>query len=533
MTPVIGPFGVSYDAGFGEADAGVLFDECPFGIAWLDTGGGIRRCNPALGRLLGRDPLELVGRAFADSFAAEDRDDARAQLAKLVMGTARRVSIESLRLADGGQESERAVALFVSAVERDGEIAGLLAHVLDVTERRNLEVRFAHAQKLQALGQLAGSIAHDFNNLIAGMLGSCDLLLSRASADDPTGDDLWLIRGNALRARDLVHQLLAFARKQPLRPIPLRLERAVDQLAPMLRRLLGPAITIEVQHEAGLSAARVDPGQFDQVIVNLCVNARDAMPEGGLLTLRVAQVTLAEPTQRGTDIIPAGGFVVVEVADTGSGIPKEIIDDIFQPFFTTKPSGKGTGLGLATVWGIVRQSGGHVVVDSALGVGTTFRLFLPAVPAAARARAVAAPGERPAAPWSQVVAGTAAAEAGRTQATVLLVDDEEAVRRFAARALRGRGYRVLEAADGETAMAAMGDGTTIDVLLTDYGLPDMRGTVLVEYARQHHPAACIIVISAELCELPEDLEGSPPMTLLPKPFTLSELVTCVGRVMTV
>lgn len=520
MSPADGMSAGLWGAAFDESDAALLFDQSPFGIACLDPGGGIRRCNASLCRLFDRGLDALLGRAFADVFAAEDRDDVRVQLAKLVMGTARRVSIESVRLADG-RAGERSVGLFVSAVEHGGETAGMLVHVHDVTERRELEVRFAHAQKLQALGQLAGSIAHDFNNLIAGMLGCCELLLSRAGEDDPGVEDLRQMRAGALRARDLVRQLLAFARRQPLRPIPLRLDRAVDQLAPMLRRVLGSAISVEVRCEPGVRPVRMDPGQFDQVIVNLCVNARDAMPGGGLLTLWVGQVTLSEPLRRRGEIVPPGCFVVVEVADRGTGIPREILDDIFQPFFTTKPTGDGTGLGLATVWGIVRQSGGHILVDSELGVGTAFRLFLPAV-----ASAETGAGDPGAAdpfgsgPGEEAVAGGA---------TVLLVDDEEAVRRFAGRALRGRGYRVIEAADGEAALSALSRGNAVDVLLTDLALPDMRGTELIAEARRLRPGMRVVVISAELFDPQTDDDETTSPTLLPKPFTLAELVACVGR----
>ena len=450
--PVIGGMTAADDGDIADA-FDTLFEESPFGIARLDSGGGIVRCNRMLARMLGTPASALKGRAFADAFAAEDRDDVRAQLAKLVMRTARRNIIENLRLAANGDGRERAVQLFTTAIERDGEVRGLLAHVLDTTERYHLEMGAAHAQKLQALGQLAGSIAHDFNNLITAMLGSCELLLKEAGPSSPDYEDLAHIRATALRARDLVRQLLTFARKQPLRPIPLRLDRAIENLLPMLRRLLGAGVTIDTRHAARLPLARMDPGRFDQVIVNLAVNARDAMRGAGRLSLRTEAVSFAVPIQGAVGLMPAGNFVQVEVADTGTGIPKEIIDDIFQPFFTTKPASEGTGLGLATVYGIVRQSGGHITVDSALGAGATFRILLPAAEVAAEAVDVV---DRTTGPQVPRIQPCRVPDHFGVGTSILLVEDDEAVRKFAARALRGRGWLVSEAADGESAPARAG-----------------------------------------------------------------------------
>ena len=507
------------------ADAlNALFAESPFGIARLDCGGGIVGCNAVLARILDYQPSTLSGRAFADAFAAEDRDDVRAQLAKLVMGTARRITMENLRLAGAGGTGTRAVQLFGTVIEGEGELRGLLVHVLEITERYHLEMRFAHAQKLQALGQLAGSIAHDFNNLITVILGSCELLLNDVRPGSPGYDDLAHIRATALRARELVRQLLSFARKQPLRPIPLRLDRAINDLLPLLRRLLGSAITIEVQHAAPLPLARMDPGRFDQVIINLAVNARDAMPSGGRLSLRTTAVSLPAPARVADGALPEGSFVQVEVADTGCGIPKEIIGEIFAPFFTTKAAGEGTGLGLATVHGIVRQSGGHVEVDSAQGAGATFRILLPVaepVAPAAVDRSTVAPEPRT----------TGRTNPLRSKATVLLVEDEEVVRRFAARALRGQGWTVREAADGESALSALAGEGGIDLLLTDLKLPDIPGTAVIEQARRARPELPVVLISGELTaeEALDPTDGR--LSVLAKPFTLAELVAQAQRLL--
>ena len=267
-----------------------------------------------------------------------------------------------------------------SGIEHEGAVARLLVHLRDTTDERSRELRSAHAQRLQALGTLAGSVAHDFGNLVTALLGHCDLVLSRQGPDQPADEDVLQIRATAMRGRDLVRQLLAFARQQPLRPELLGVDPAIEAMLPMLRRLLGAEINVVATLTAPGAAIRIDPGQFDQVIINLAVNARDAMPDGGRLSFRDLHDRARRARRRGGEPIPPGRYVRIEVTDTGIGIAKEIIDDIFQPFFTTKEGASGTGLGLATVHGIVRQSGGYISVDSACGEGATFRIDLPAVP---------------------------------------------------------------------------------------------------------------------------------------------------------
>lgn len=511
------------DGGDPSAAFATLFEESPMGIARLDASGAIVCCNSVLARMLGTAPDALKGRAFADTFAAEDRDEVQAQLAKLVMGATCKSKTETLRLTATGQGGELAVQLFATVIKYDGEPTGLLVHLLDKTDRYNFEIGLAHSQKLQALGQLAGSIAHDFNNLITAMLGSCEMLLRDSRPGFAGYDDLSDIRSTALRARDLVRQLLSFARKQPLRPVPLRLDRAIEDLLPMLRRLLGAGISIETRHAARLPLARMDPGRFDQVIVNLAVNARDAMQGAGRLALSTRRLCLAAPTQLSGQTLPAGTYVQVDVSDTGAGIPKEIIDDIFQPFFTTKPQGEGTGLGLATVYGIVRQSGGHISVECALGAGATFQILLPAAePAADAVRPVdlpATPASRPLGPPQ------------RRETNILLIEDDQAVRRFAARALRGHGWSVTEAADGESALKALANGAAFDVLLSDLTLPDMSGLSVIEQARRSDPLLPIVIISADLADEATAEARDDKRFQLPKPFSLAELVSFVERVL--
>ncbi len=250
--------------------------------------------------------------------------------------------------------------------------------MLDGTDHRNLEVQLAQSQKMQAIGQLAGGIAHDFNNQLTATLGFCDLLLARHGPGDPSFDDIMQIRGNAKRASSLVRQLLAFSRKQKLEPVVLDVKEALADLHKMLGRLLGANIELRVEDGGGAAFVRVDPGQFDQVIINLAVNARDAMPGGGTLTIRSSALTVDEEMRRGADLMNPGTYVLIEVADTGAGIPKEVIGNIFEPFFSTKEVGAGTGLGLSTVHGIVHQTEGFVFVDSASGEGAVFSIYLPA-----------------------------------------------------------------------------------------------------------------------------------------------------------
>jgi two-component system, cell cycle sensor histidine kinase and response regulator CckA len=509
-----------------------LFDESPVGIAVLDAGGVVLAANETLAALLGRVRDGLVGRPFAEMIALEDRDDVSAKLALLLMRTTPRVALEGVRLAADGPR-ERAATLVAAPVIDQGVVAGLLVHAVDGTERRELEARFVHGQRLQALGQLAGGIAHDFNNLIAGMLGFCDLLLSRSTPVHRDYDDLLQIRGGALRARELVRQLLAFARRQPLRPSRVRVDAAIEALLPMLRSLLGPAIAVETMFEATLPRVRIDPGRLDQVIVNLATNARDAMPDGGRLQVSATAVVLHEPAVCRGEPVAAGGYVRIDVADSGCGIPREALDRIFEPFFTTKPAGAGTGLGLATVWGIIRQSGGHLDVDSAAGAGARFSILLPADTAAEDASPLAAHvADAAAAPPSTEPAGSADAASrvpgdpcGRT---VMVVDDEAAIRSFVARALRSRGYAVIEAEDGEQALELLAAEPAIDLLITDLALPGADGQTLVAAALSRFADARAIVISAHLDAADVWAEGREQrVSSLPKPFTLAELTAAV------
>jgi two-component system, cell cycle sensor histidine kinase and response regulator CckA len=399
-----------------------------------------------------------------------------------------------------------------------------MLHFIDVTEQKNLEVQFAQSQKMQAVGQLAGGVAHDFNNLLTAMIGFCDLLLMRFRPGDPSFADIMQIKQNANRAANLVRQLLAFSRQQTLQPRIIDITDVLVELSHLLRRLIGENIELKVIHGRDLGLAKVDQGQLEQVIINLAVNARDAMTGGGTLTIRTGNVTQAVAMRRGHEVMPAGNYVLIEVADTGVGIPRENLVRIFEPFFSTKEIGSGTGLGLSTVYGIVKQTGGFIAVDSEPGRGAAFQIYLPRhqmgdSALGARAEAVEAPDP----PASRDLTGIG---------TVMLVEDEDPVRIFGARALRNKGYKVLEAKSGEGALEMIRDGgEKIDLLITDVVMPRMDGPALVREVREIDPGMKVIFISGYTEDaFRQRLDSDSEIHFLPKPFSLKQLAGKVKEV---
>src|SRR6266404_4278440 len=374
---------------------------------------------------------------------------------------------------------------------------------------------------VQAREKQAGAIAHDFNNLLTAMIGFCDLLLLRHRPGDQSFADVMQIRQNANRAVSLVRQLLAYSRQQTLQPRVISISEVLAELAHLLRRLIGGAIALKLEHGRDIHPVLVDQGQVEQVVINLVVNARDAMPDGGTLTIRTSNISVAEPMAAAGEMLPAGEYVRIDIVDTGTGIDPAIIDRIFEPFFSTKPMGAGTGLGLATVYGIVKQSGGHVVIVSKQGEGTTFSIFLPRYAESAAAAAARREGVEEAA---RDLTGAG---------TILLVEDEDAVRLFSARTLRNKGYKVIEARSGEAALVIMGqDSEPIDLLITDVVMPEMDGPALVEEVRSRRPDMKVIFISgyAESAFRQQASDGS-MLHFLAKPFSLKQLATKVKDVL--
>jgi two-component system cell cycle sensor histidine kinase/response regulator CckA len=371
---------------------------------------------------------------------------------------------------------------------------------------------------MQAIGQLAGGIAHDFNNLLTAISGHCDLLLLRHGREDSDFADLEQIRQNANRAASLVGQLLAFSRKQTLNPEVLDLEDVLADLTHLLNRLMVDKVELSLGHLGPslgkpLGKIRADKRQVEQVLINLVVNARDAMPNGGSIRIETEPVTLAEDLQRDRATVPAGDYTVIRVVDHGIGIPEHQLRQIFEPFFTTKRIGEGTGLGLSMAYGIVKQSGGFIFVDSAVGEGTTFSLYFPVFEGEERA---------PATEVKRV-----AAKQG--EGVILLVEDEASVRAFASRALSLRGYTVLEAANAEEALAKLEDKTLhVDLFVTDVVMPGMDGPAWVRRAHLDRPSVKVVFMSGYAEDgLAEDQARVPNSVFLPKPFSLSDLTNTV------
>jgi two-component system cell cycle sensor histidine kinase/response regulator CckA len=393
----------------------------------------------------------------------------------------------------------------------------LLIQFIDISEQKRLEQQFIQSQKMQAVGQLAGGIAHDFNNLLTAMIGFCDLLLQRYMPSDPSYTDIIQIKQNANRAANLVRQLLAFSRQQNLQPKVINITDTLAELSALLRRLIGAGIDLQMIHGRDLWPIRVDASQLEQVIINLAVNARDAMPQGGSLIIRTGHHQVTKPKQLGHDIMPAGDYVLIEVVDTGHGIQNEHLEHIFEPFFSTKELGSGTGLGLSTVYGIVKQTGGFVAVESEIEHGTIFKIFLPRYHGPEQVSTIA--HEQPAADLTGYE-------------TILLVEDEDAVRLFSGRALREKGYRVLEANSGDAALSIIKKGEVLDLLVTDVVMPKMDGPTLNKKVRDLLPNIKTIFISGYTEDtFRRNLDDNAQIHFLAKPFTLKDLASKVKEVL--
>jgi two-component system cell cycle sensor histidine kinase/response regulator CckA len=400
----------------------------------------------------------------------------------------------------------------------NAHVPELVAVLNDATELKTLEAQFVQSQKMQAIGQLAGGVAHDFNNLLTAISGHCDLLLLKHQATDPDYADLIQISQNANRAAALVGQLLAFSRKQNLQPQVLNLRDVLADHAHLLNRLVGEKIRLVLEPAEDLPTIRADRRQFEQVMMNLVVNARDAMPKGGRIEVRCAAETLAEPLVRDRATVPPGEWVVIRVRDQGVGIPADKLGKIFEPFYTTKKTGEGTGLGLSTAYGIVKQTGGFIFVDSLVGSGSEFLLYFPVHTASAE----------------QIVEATAALPRPthlQEGGVVLLVEDEAPVRAFASRALRMRGFTVIEAANAEEALQTLEDASLkIDVFVTDVIMPGLDGPTWVAEALKDRPGVKVVFVSGYAEDsVTEHQSRIPNAVFLPKPFSLSELTSTVSR----
>jgi len=443
-----------------------------------DAQGTILYVNPAFERVTGYSRAESVGRnpRFLKS-GVQGGDFYRAMWATLAGGKTWRGQIVN-RKKDGTYYTQEST---ISPVRDDeGAVASYVGVHRDVSAALSLEAQLLHAQKMEAVGRLAGGVAHDFNNVLSVILSYTELISGDLKPEEPLRADIEEIRRAAMRAADLTRQLLAFSRRQVMETKVVSLNDCLGAMEKMVGRLLGADVTLRVMPGVQLWNVQVDPGQFEQVLMNLAVNARDAMPTGGQLTIETTNVVLDEDYAHDHRDVRAGEYVVVAVTDTGSGMDRETQARIFEPFFTTKETGKGTGLGLATVFGIVRQSGGHIWVYSEPGCGTTFKVYLPRVSSVA-VRPSAAPPEP---------------EAECGSETVLLVEDEEQVRLLARTILQRAGYVVLDASNGgEALLICEQHGARIDLLLTDVVLPRMSGRVLAERLTTLRPEMKVLFMS--------------------------------------
>lgn len=499
-----------------------LFNEAPIAIVILDMDRTVRDCNRAFLKMLGRHHEAVIGRALFDQIKADYHDDATRQLGKVAMGGVAAVRFDVEMMTAKGRVLT--VSIFAGHMEDEaGRHNGLVLHFIDATEHRDLEIQFTQAQKMQAIGQLAGGIAHDFNNVLTAMTGFCEILLERHPEDDPDHQELQQILQSANRAADLVRQLLAFSRKQTLRPQIVDVSEVISDLSGMLNRSLGETVQVRIEYGRDLHPVRVDTGQLEQVIVNLTVNAGHAMKGEGVVDVRIFNKTVSTPIEQAHDTMPAGDYVVIEVEDTGYGIPPENLAKIFEPFFTTKDVDEGTGLGLSTVYGIVRQTDGYIFVDSTVGKGTTFSLYFPPVDGV-DTKALQDNKKQPDLFELVDLTGTA---------TILLVEDEDPVRMFGSRALSAKGYQVIEAESGDKAWSIVQQqGAEIDLIITDVVMPGMKGPDMVALVRGIIPDIKVIFMSGYAEDvIPEGIENDPTIHFLPKPFKLKDLTYKVKEVL--
>ncbi len=497
-----------------------LIEALPLGLAMTDRDGRFLFANPSFLRACGRPDAGLP--TFpSDLVVREDKSAISDAVRRYGKGGVASGDV-AVRLASSPDEP---VSLGLASMRGLGEPAVLLT-LADSKEDTELKRQMAQATKMQAIGQLAGGVAHDFNNVLTAIIGYCDLMLLRHMPGDSDYDDIQQIRANSNRAASLTRQLLAFSRQQTLRPVVVQLPDIVSEVSQLLKRLLGEKIELRVRHDRDLGPVRADPGQLEQVIVNLAVNARDAIAargEGtGTLVMSTRKVTVKDSRSHGADM-PPGDYTALIVRDTGGGIPPSVMSKIFDPFFTTKEQGKGTGLGLSTVYGIIRQSGGHIQVENVpasegLGAGTCFAIYLPVHHGAPAGEDRRDEADEPARAWSG---------GGR----VLLVEDEDMVRAVAVRALERAGYSVTARADGEDGLADIANGGEFDLIVSDVVMPGMDGPAMARAIRKLRPEIPILFMSGYAEETLRSEIDIDNMYFIAKPFSVEQISQKVGSVM--
>lgn len=528
-----------------------LFNMAPTGVLFVDKSGQIERANGKSAEILETPYQEIASKKLQDFF----QPSTLTLLEKVYKQYAKSEKNLNLNKLETRLKTGKIVRV-TTAPRRywhshSNECEGLVLYLTDATEQKNLEMRYAQAQKMQAMGQVAGGVAHDFNNLLTAMIGFCDLLLQRHGVGDPSFADLIQIKQNANRATSLVRQLLAFSRQQALNPKRIDVTENFIELSHLLKRILGEQIKLEFNHGRDLGYIRVDPVQFSQVILNLAVNAKDAMEGKGTLSISTDTLSVSKPFTFGADTIAPGDFVVIRVTDTGCGIAPENLSRIFEPFFSTKQNvvGSGTGLGLAMVDGIVRQTGGFIKVESVVGKGTSFIIHLPrfaeldeddapslAVPSSTEAPLLTNRSGASAKPMlglnvSKIDVEIEAAENPK-DIKILFVEDEDSVRMFGVRALKKKGYTVIGCASGEAALEQLDDGEKFDLLITDMVMPGISGAALAKEVKSRCQDICIILASGYSEEIArKELAASQDFEFIAKPYSLGDLTLKVSSVL--
>jgi two-component system cell cycle sensor histidine kinase/response regulator CckA len=508
-------------------------ENSPIAKIILNVDGSVQKVNLAFKTLFGQNYSDSNW-SFLDIIHEDDKNEV-ARLIKTVISESifainNQKPIEIKTLGD----KDKTVLLYLNRLTSlNGLPTKLACHFIDTTEQKNLEMHFVHSQKMQAVGQLAGGIAHDFNNLLTAMMGFCDLLLMRHPAGDQSFADIMQIKQNTNRAANLVRQLLAFSRKQVLQPEIIDITGVLAESSNLVRRLIGENIELNMNHGRDLRLIKVDQGQLEQVIINLAVNARDAMVSGGILTIQTSNIDLEHSNSLDSSLISPvedekiepGEYVLIEIADTGTGISKHLISKIFEPFFSTKEIGAGTGLGLSTVYGIVKQTGGYIYLTTEANKGTKFSIFLKSYNQSDNM--VTEPQDNDNIEKLSISDLTG-------NGTILLVEDETPVRIFAAHALMNKGYTVLEAEDGESALQIVDQsGVDIDVIITDVIMPGINGPTMIEEVAQKFPHIKVIFISGYAEDAFIKSYGTDnKFNFLAKPFTLKQLATKVKEVIT-
>ncbi|NUS99815.1 MAG: response regulator [Sphingomonas sp.] len=498
----------------GSSNLQALLEMLPIGLALVDRDGRFLTMNQAFRNaagIKGNSKLVYPG----DLVVKEDK----AAVADAVRRNARGPAMSgdlAIRLT---RDPKEPVALTIAGLRGLGDAAVLLL-LKDNSEEAKLKRQIAQATKMQAVGQLAGGVAHDFNNILTAIIGHCDLMLMRHTPGDSDYDDIQQIKSNSNRAAGLTRQLLAFSRQQTLRPQVLQLPDVVSEVSHLLKRLLGETVVLVVKHGRNLGSIRADPGQLEQVIINLAVNARDAMASksGGTLTIQTYAVRSDQVAELGSEILPIADYTALSVSDTGCGIPSNVLGKVFEPFFTTKEVGKGTGLGLSTVYGIVKQSGGFIFADSKVDEGTRFVIYLPVHEVEQKAQA------------PRVTKGSDNELWG--SGTVLLVEDEPMVRTVAERALTRHGYTVITANNGAEALEILGRGNEFVLLISDVVMPEMDGPTMVREARQSRPELPVLFMSGYAEEQLRKSIDLDKVAFLPKPFSVQELAEAARKALT-